>query len=169
MLKIIIFFLLLTLSLNAYETEDKLKVIIVGKIAKHIVCSENNFDTFTITVLNDPFEGLFDKIYLNRRIKSKPVKIVYIDKISDLNSTNILYIPQVSHSQLSKILKETENQDILTISDNRGFASKGGVIQLYFVSQKLKLKINTSSAKKKNIQIAPILLRISNVVKGDSL
>ncbi len=169
MLKIIISFLLLSLSLNAYETEDKLKVIIVGKVAKYITYSEDNFDTFTITVLNDPFDGLFDKIYIDTKIKSKPVKIVYIDDINNLNSTNVLYIPKVSHSELSHILKKTEDKNILTISDNRGFASRGGVIQLYFVSQKLKLKINTASAKKKNIQIAPMLLRISDVVKGDSL
>jgi len=169
MLKIIIFFLILTLSLNAYETEDKLKVIIVGKIAKHISCNKKSVDTFTITIFKDPFNGLFDEIYRDKEIKSRSVKIVHIDNIDNLTSTNVLYIPKVSYSELSHILKKTEDKKILTISDNRGFASRGGVIQLYFVSQKLKLKINTSSAKKKNIQIAPMLLRISDVVKGDSL
>ncbi len=168
MLKICIYILIFfIIPLHAYESENKLKVVIVGKVAKYVTYNNNNFDTFRITILRNPFGELFDDVYKDKKIKSKPVRIKYIDEISELESTDILYIPKVNTVELSHILKETQNKNILTISDTRGFAQRGGIIQLYFVSQKLKLKINTNSAQLQDIKIKPTLLRIADVVKGN--
>jgi len=164
---ILYFFIFISTFLHAYESEDKLKVVIIGKTAKYITCKENNLDTFVITVLRNPYGELFDEVYKDKKIKSKPVIIKYIDDINDLGESDILYIPKVSAAELSDILQHTENQNILTVSDTRGFAQKGGIIQLYFVSQRLKLKINTHSANLQNIKIKPTLLRIAEVVKGN--
>ncbi|RLA69815.1 MAG: hypothetical protein DRG24_07885 [Epsilonproteobacteria bacterium] len=168
MLKTILLVLLLLTSLNAYESEDKLKVVIIGKVAKYITYQNaKKSDYFIITVLKNPFETLFDDIYSDKTIKSKPVKINYINTIDALEFTHILYIPEVSSKDLSRILHKTQHSNILTISDARGFAQRGGVMQLYFVSQKLKIKINTYSAKLQEINIQPTLLRIADVVKGE--
>jgi len=165
--KIISIILFFIISLNAYETEDKLKVVIVGKVAKYVTYKDNNLTNFTITVLNNPFGNLFDSVYYNKKIKSKPVKINYIKNIDDLNNTDILYISNVDNEELSNIIQKTNGKNILTVSDTRGFAQRGGVLQLYFVSQKLKLKINLNSAKEQSLKIKSTLLRISDVVEGD--
>jgi len=168
LLKVVLSIFFLLTSLYAYESEDKLKVIIIGKVAKYITYENaQNLDNFVITVLRNPFENLFDDIYKNKRIKSKPVKISYIDHINELESTNILYIPNVNARELSDILYKTQNSNILTVSDTRGFAQRGGVMQLYFISQKLKIKINIQSAKRHSLKIQPTLLRIADVVKDE--
>jgi len=154
-------------SLHAYESEDKLQVVLVGKVAKYIKFHDNTTDTFTITVLRNNFGTLFDDIYKDKKIHSKPVTIKYIQTIDELETSDILYIPKVSSKELSKILTQTQNKNILTISDTRGFAQKGGVMQFYFVSQKIKIRINTYSANKQNLKVKPTLLRISDVVKED--
>ena len=53
----------------------------------------------------------------------------------------------------SNYLIVTYEKNILTISDLRGFAQKGGIIQIYSMSQKLKLNINLQKAQKENIKI----------------
>jgi len=164
---IFIFIFFINYSLNAYESEDKLKVVIVGKVAKYVEYQNEISDNFIITILKNRFGTLFDDIYKDKKIKSKPVKILYIDNIDQLSLTNILYIPKVNSQELSKIFEQTHNKNILTISDMRGFAQKGGVMQLYFVSQKIKIKINTNSASRQNLKIKSTLLRISDVVKED--
>ncbi|MEA1983947.1 MAG: YfiR family protein, partial [Campylobacterota bacterium] len=143
-----------------------LKVAIVGKLAKYVSFEDDSSKSFVITVLNNPFENLFNAVYNGKKINSKPVKIVYINDIQDLKETNIFYIPQVNSKTLSSALDKSKNRNILTISSTRGFAQRGGMIQLYFVSQKLKLKINTQQATKEGIKIKPMLLRISDIVKG---
>lgn len=161
-------FLLLSLflcNLNAYESEDKLKVIIIGKISKFISWENNTQDDFVITVLNDPFKNLFKKIYAKKKIKSKNVKIVYIDSIDDLKFTNILYIPSSELSNLQNILQKTKTKNILTVSDIRGFAEKKGSVQIYFVSQKIKLKINFDTTKRDGLKIKSTLLNIATVIQ----
>lgn len=166
MFKIILFIFILLTSLNAYVSEDKLKVVIVGKVAKYITFKDIDKDNFIITVYKNRCNNLFDEIYKNKKIKNKPVKINYIDNIDELNSTNILYVSKINTLELTEILQKTINKNILTISDTRGFAHKGGVMQLYFISQKLKIKINTQSATKQNLKMESTLLRIADVVKG---
>ena len=166
MFKLLVLILITSFSLQAYESEDELKVILIGKISKYISYKDKINDNFIITVLKNPFGDLFTSTYQNKTIKSKPVLIKYIQNIKDLSETHILYIPKLKAKELSSVLKTCHKKSIVTISDSRGFAQRGGLIQLYSVSQKLKLKINIYEAKQQNIKIEHTLLRIADVVKG---
>ena len=162
---ILILFLFFT-SLNAYESEDKLKVVIIAKVAKFIKWKDNNHDKFIITVLNNPYGELFNEILNGKKIKNKSVEIKYIDNIDDLSDTNVLYIPVSDAKSLAVILEKTKGKNILTVSDIRGFADKNGVMQIYFASQKVKLRINLKTAKSDNKKISSSLLRIADVIRG---
>jgi len=152
----------------SYESEDKLKAVIMGKLAKYITWDTEDSEYFVITILQNPFGDLLDKNYHDKKIKSKNVKINYINQPDELEFTHILYIPQVNQKQLEQILDKTQHKNILTISDSRGFAEKGGIVQVYFVSQKVKLKINLDLAKAENLMISSALLRIATVVREDN-
>ena len=166
-LKYILILLLLYTSLSAYESEDKLKTVIVGKVAKYISWRESKGDTFVITVLNNSYDTLFEEVYFGKKIKGKPVVIRYINSIKSLGTTDILYISQLKNSTLEEILLASKNKNILTVSDMRGFAHKGGDLQLYFLGQKLKLKMNTDVMQDEGFYIERTLLKIVEVVKGD--
>lgn len=158
---------LLFVTLNASTSEDKLEVAIIGKIAKYITWEKPTKDNFIITVLHNPFGDLFDKQYSEKKINSKNVKIVYINKTEQLTSTDILYISSSEASHLDAILKAVKDKNILTVSNIRGFAEKKGILQLYFINQKIKLKINLDVAKEENLKIRSTLLRIAKVIKED--
>ena len=165
LLQYLFIFILLHISLEAYESEDKLKTAIVGKVAKYILWRESQADTFVITILNNKYGTLFDEVYFDKNIKSKPVVIRYIDNIENLESTDILYIAELKEFSLDKILQISKNRNILTVSDMRGFAQKGGDLQLYFVGQKLKLKMNIDAMQEEGFHIERTLLKIVEVDK----
>jgi len=167
MLKIILISLLLT-NIYAYQLENKLKVLIIGKVAKYISWQESDKDMFIITVLRDNDENLFDDIYQDKKIKHKPVSIRYIDDIKQLQKTDILYLSPSNSKKLPQILERLKNKNIFTISDIRGFAEKGGMMQIYFASQRVKLKINLENTQQENFKIKSSLLRISDVLRGNS-
>jgi len=167
MLKIILISLLLT-NIYAYQLENKLKVLIIGKVAKYISWQESDKDMFIITVLRDNDENLFDDIYQDKKIKHKPVSIRYIDDIKQLQKTDILYLSPSNSKNLPQILEQLKNKNIFTISDIRGFAEKGGMMQIYFASQRVKLKINLENTQQENFKIKSSLLRISDVLRGNS-
>jgi len=156
----------MTTSLFSYESENKIQALIVGKIAKFITWEDESSDTFVITMLHNSFGDTFDKVYKDKQIKGRNVEIRYITDIKDIKKTDVLYISNVTSTELDEILLKLKNTNILTISDLRGFAQKRGVVQVYFASQKPKLKINLISAKEQNLQIKSSLLQIADVIKG---
>ena len=157
--------LLVSMNIHAYQSEDKIKGAILGKVAKFVKWDKSNDDEFVITVLGDSFGETLDKMYDSKKIKSKKIKLVYIDNIDELKFTNILYIPIPYAPQLNEIIQKTKGKNILTVSTIKGFADKKGVLQIYFISQKAKLKINLDSAKKNHLKINSSLLRIADVIK----
>ncbi len=56
---------------------------------------------------------------------------------------HILFIGKAAAGRLSHILEQTRNRPILTISDVKEFADKGGMIELVKVRQKGKTTIKT--------------------------
>jgi len=156
---------LLLSPLSAYESQDKLEVIVVGKVAKFVQWKRDRKRTFVITILNNPYEDLFDVTYKNKKIHKKKIELVYIDNIKDLKFTHILYISNSNSKKLKNILKTINKKNILVVSNIRGFAQKGGVIQVYFASRKPKLKINLKRAKKNNLKVSSSLLKIAEIVK----
>jgi len=166
-LLIFIFLLLFATSVNSYELEDRLKVMITAKIAKFISWKEEDSTEFVIGVYKNQLSNSFDDILNNASIKSKKVRLEYFENVEDIKKVNILYISKASTSELSAIFKNIENKNILTVSDIRGFAQKGGIIQLYSKNQKLKLRINLDKAQKENINIRASLLKISDLIRGD--
>jgi hypothetical protein len=168
--KFILIFILLFIPFNhlyANEAEDELKSLIVGKIAKFVNWEYSDSKYFVITVYKNQLSNYFDSIHEGKYINGKEIRIEYINNIENLNFTNVLYISKANSSELSSIFNYIQNKNILTISSLRGFSQKGGMIQIYSISQKLKLKINLKKAKKENIQIKASLLRMANIVEED--
>jgi hypothetical protein len=63
-------------------------------------------------------------------------------------------------------IEYAQKNSILTISESKGFAESGGIIQLNFVNQKTQIKINYDAAVKSNIKIDASLLNVATVLKG---
>lgn len=162
-----LFILLLYVHLSAYESEDKLKVVIAGKVAKYTDWENKNYSKFKITILHNPYNSLFDETFLGKKIKDKEIEIEYINSLDELQETNMLYISTADAKELETILKQVQGKGILTVSDIRGFAEKEGIIQIYFVSQKVKLKINLDVARRENLKISSSLLNIATVIKKE--
>jgi hypothetical protein len=167
MLKLFLLLCLLVLvhPLNAYQSQEKLKVLLIGKLAKYITWPDPK-EHFVITVLNDD-SPLFEEIYHGKTIKNKDVVIHHINSIDALQTPDILYISQANKNNLATILEKTRNKHILLISDIRGFADKGGTIQIYFASQKIRLRVNLTTAKREKLKIKSSLLRIVTIVQED--
>ena len=167
-MKTILFLSLFFTTIYAQHSESSLKILIIGKVAKYITWQESHHKNFIITVLKNRDNNIFDTTYHNRKIKHKPVIIKYIDDIKKLTKTDILYISSLNSKDLSKILQYIEGKNIFTVSDIRGFAEKGGMMQIYFASQRVKLKINLDVTQQEHFKIKSSLLRIANVLRGDS-
>ena len=167
-MKIILILLLIYSNIFAYEEESKLICAITSKITKFTQKNNPEINPYVITVFHKQFGDLFTDLFKGIKINNKDVQILYIDDIYNLKQSNVLFIFDTPTDKLNEILSFIKNKHILTISTMRGFAQRGGMIQIYSLNQKLKLNINLTAVKKEDIYINSALLRIASIVQGDT-
>ena len=157
------------LSTFAANEERDLQAVFLGRFAKFIEWPDHNREQFIITLIDEnPFDNLLDDLYRDKNIHNKSIEIRYVTHIDEIKDTDILFITLENPSEVEKVIKYAQQQSILTISELRGFAQRGGIIQLNFVMQKTQLKINYDSALKSKIKISSPLLAIAQqVIKGE--
>lgn len=80
--------------------------------------------------------------------------------ISKINECNLLYIGKDEEKNLNEVLKIVKGKDILTISDIKGFLTKGGVLGFEIVRKHVMLNANKDVMQNLNIKINPRLLNI---------
>ncbi len=154
----------------AANEELALQAVFLGRFAKFISWPDSNKNKFIITLIDEnPFDNLLDDLYKDKTIHDKSIEIRYVTHIDEIKETDILFITLDNQSEVIKVIQYAQQQSILTISEHRGFAQRGGIIQLNFVMQKTRLKINYDSALKSNIKIsAPLLAIAQQVIKGEA-
>lgn len=168
-LYILLIFLSFPTLLNALNSEIDLKAVFIGRFSKFITWPETDRDKFIITVIDtNPFEDKLDKLYGDKKIHNKPIELRYVTSIKDIKDSDILFITMSNQREVKKILNYAKENSILTVSDNKGFAERGGIIQIDFIMRKVKLKINNEASKNANIKISSSLLNISEVIGGDN-
>ncbi len=161
--------LILPYMLSASSSESEIKVAILGKFAhfvKHKTPTKN--DNFVITVFKDKnFVTLLQKKYAKKKINKKNVEVNAITEISNIQRPDILYIGDIPQEEQAKVITTAYKHSLFSVSSQSGFAQRGGILQLYFLSQKIRFKINLTAAKKSNLKISASLLSIATLVKGN--
>jgi len=166
-LKVFVLLLLFAIThLYAYEKESTVICAVTSKIAKFTQKNNPKIKPYTISVLHNRFGNLFKELFKDIQINGKDVQVSYIEDIYQLKPSNILFIFDTPPEELKKILIFIKGKHILTMSTMRGFAQRGGMVQIYVYNQKLKLNINLQNVKDEGIYINSALLRIVHIIKG---
>ena len=165
-----LFFLFLSFNtLYGASSQDDVKAAIIGKFSDFIQWkSPSNSKNFIITVVGDKvFQELLVIKYNKQDIHAKKVLVFHTDSMDEVKASDILYTGNISQNEQYKLISYAKKNSILSISEAYGFAKRGGIIQLYFVSQKLKFKINYEASLESNLKINAALLSIATIVKGE--
>ena len=167
---LLLLLLLSPLHLNAANSEDAIKAAVIGKLSHFVKHrSKANNDEFIISVFQDEdFAKLLKEKYINKQINHKNVLVKNIQTIEEVNKPDLLYIGETSQELQYELIEYAQTHTLLSMSEQSGFAQRGGIIQLYFVSLKIRFKINLGAAKKSNLKISSSLLSISSIVKGET-
>jgi hypothetical protein len=153
----------------AGQEENKLLAVFFGRFASYIELPDRSAGQYVITLIDEnPFGGLLDDLYRGKLIAGKPVVIRYATRIEDIGQTDILFITLVNPRTRQEAIDYATKNSILTISTAIGFAERGGIIQLDFLQQHTRIKINLAAAGKSNIRIGAPLLSLATVIRGET-
>lgn len=163
------FLLSIFLLLEASNEERDLQAVFLAKFANFIELPHSSKDKFIITIIDEnPFEDILEKLYKDKKINNKSVEIRYATKVQEIQKTDILFITIKNPQIAQEAIEYAHSEGILTISEQRGFAQRGGIIQLNFVQRRAHLVINYEASLKSKIKIDSKLLAIAQeVIRGD--
>lgn len=154
----------------AADMESQLMAVFLGRFASYVEWPANEHEEFIITVIGEnPFNGTLDEVYQNKKIHGKPVKIRHIRRANQIGKCDLLFVALKTAAERRSVIDFAQKNGILTVSENLGFAERGGVIQVNFVAQNVQIKINHNAAIKSNLRIGAPLLSIATVLQEESL
>jgi len=162
--------LLLPISPFAQTDEYTIKIVLLERFTRFIEWPEESAisDTSQPFVLGligkNPFGSKPEDIYSTRKMRNKKVKIRYISKLDEIEGCHLLFISKSEEKKLSKILSFTKDKPILTISDTKGFAEEGVLINLYLKEDKVQFEINESAVRESGLSMSYMLLKTGKIV-----
>ena len=160
--------LLFSASGFASQEENKLMAVFFGRFASYIELPDRAATQFVITLVDEnPFGSLLDDLYRGKLIGGKPVAIRHASRVEDIGQSDMLFITLVNPRTRQDAIDYATKNSILTISTAMGFAERGGIIQLDFLQQHTRIKINHAAAVKSNIRIGAALLSVATVIRGE--
>lgn len=98
------------------------------------------------------------------QLNGRPIQVVQLDDASEYKSCQIIFIEQGKSDALGQISAATQNQPILVITDQKGLATQGAVINFMEDGGKIKFELNKSQADSRGLKIAGQLLSLAIVV-----
>jgi hypothetical protein len=156
-----------TLPVHAAKgpAEYQVKAAYLYNFAKFITWPETAFSDkeapFVIGILGkNEFNGYLEPL-TSKTIRNRPVVIKHFKSVKDVSGCQILYLSSSEDKHLKTHLKKLNTQAIVTASDERNFAKRGGMIQFTPVRGRLRFIINLEQATAAGIKIDSQLLSLA--------
>ena len=90
--------------------------------------------------------------------------IKYLDDIEDIQECEIVFVTASRGEDLERILQNIGDNNILTVSDTRGFAQRGIAINFIIEQGKIKFELNTRALKRAGLIVSSQLQKLAILV-----
>ena len=118
--------------------------------------------SFVIAVLGkNSFGGALQRFFNKEKIGEKDLEIRFISNIDACLDCDMLFISASERKNLERILKKAGHYPILTVSDTKGFASDGVMINFVSQGNQIHFEINKAAAESAGIKISYRLLNLA--------
>jgi hypothetical protein len=119
-----------------------------------VIGARNIADSFTRTV-----EG--------KQLSGRPIAVTFVGTYAPLPTCHVLYVSGIDDRRLVEVVTTVRDSPVLTVSDTDAFAKRGGIVQIFIDSGKLKFRINVRSARRARLVLSSRLLALAEVVDDD--
>lgn len=146
-------------------TESQVKVAFLERFTRFVTWPDQSqmdkpeFDFELVVFGDNPFGEILQATYAKQKIKNKKVRIKITSKITDCADADLLFISSGMEEQLEEVLKAVEGKPVLTVSDSKGFAQRGVMINLYISSNQPNFEINETVVSKSTLKFSHLLLQ----------
>lgn len=151
--------------------EYRVKVAILRKLTNFVEWPEgltsSHFSTLGICIVGS--DAFSDHLYTltGQTVRGKKVSVERLHNDHKLPShCKIVFISRSEHDRLKPVLDNLNKEPVLTVSDQDGFAEKGGMVNLRVVKNKVRFEINVAVVNRAGLRISAKLLRLATLVES---
>jgi hypothetical protein len=155
-------------TLSALENPYRVKAAFLRNFARYVDWPAAAFPDaeapFTVCVLGpDPFGGILEDTLHGRREHGRGFLILHLSDSADARVCHIAYLTYEDRGKILRVLASVKDRPVLTVGDNAGFLSEGGVIR-FDVADKVAMSINLDQASAVALRIRTKMLEVSREV-----
>ena len=153
-------------------TEAEVKAVYVYNFASFVSWPSSSEHTpglpFRICALGEnSVSQLLPKVIDGEKVNGRPMEF---HKIADSDTPidcQILFVASQDRERIAAVLNRVQNQPILTVGEQNGFARTGGHIELRLSGSRIRLIINRQRIDQSALRVSAKLYRLAHVL--DSL
>jgi hypothetical protein len=109
----------------------------------------------------------FSRTVKGKQLAGRTIAVTIIGPSESIPACHLLYLSGITESRLVEIVSAVRDVPVLTVSDSDAFIRRGGIVQIFVESGKMKFRINARSAKRARLQLSSRLLALAEVVNED--
>ena len=123
-------------------------------------------ESFNICVLGqDPFGGDLDAAVASATIDHVPIAAKRISRPQDALDCRVLFISSSEDGQWKEILTALKTLSVLTVSDMREFAQRGGIVQFILDGNRVRFEVNLAATGPPGLKLSSELLKLAVTVR----
>lgn len=147
--------------------EQKIKAGMLYNFLKYTEWPDSDFSSFSVCIFgDDPFNGDLSAM-MERTVNQKRITLHFIKENTQATSCQLLFINKAEHVRWPELLNYLAKQAVLTVSDMRDFARKGGMIEFRRGYNRINVDINMEAVTAAKLKVKDQLLRLTSASKGD--
>lgn len=108
----------------------------------------------------DYFGNEIDKLQ-NKTVGARPIKVIRVGNSNQLQQCQAVFFSKSVNNNLADLINSLENYPILTLADTPNAISRGIIINMNLVNEKIMFEINLATARKSGLDISSKLLQLA--------
>ena len=115
----------------------------------------------------NPFTGEIEQSLRGRTVGGHPISIKRLKREDDPRSCQMVFVRASEKNVDRGILAALKGSSTLTVGEAKGFAERGGIINLTPERNRLRFEINVNAAAQTRLKISSKLLALARIVDGE--
>jgi hypothetical protein len=153
-------------SNGATPQEYQVKAIYISNMAKFTHWPADTLagsgDEFRLYIMGEYRFGSSFAPLVGQIVHDRPLSVLKLENWEDIPSDcRILFLGISDKEEMNRVLEKVEGKPILTISDEDGFTTAGGMIELFTSGKKIRFRINQTAAENTGLKISSKLLKLA--------
>lgn len=151
----------------ADSAELQLKAAFIYRIAQFTDWPGNALargDTLALCVVGEDTFGPALEGIEGFSVHQRPIRIRRLTDLHQLNQCHVAFIGPMRPEQASLAIKRSRQFNVLSVSDAKGFAIDGGMIQFVIANNRIQFEINHAAAQQAGLKLSSQLLKLARAV-----